>query len=195
MATMRSQPFPSDVAVSRDHASALAGMVNREYCRSQEFERQRWKAERTGAHPSIVHFERVFVTRMAKLGVPMFAFEIWRSMERQKEMYAKGVSNAKPGESPHQYGCAIDLIHGVKLWGLDEKQWQLVHHVGNELATQRGIKLRWGGDWDGDGDIYDNKLFDPPHWEVANWREVKAVMDDNPQFTAVQQALDRMKGK
>ncbi len=55
-------------------------------------------------------------------------------------------------------------------WGADH--WKdLVHFY--ELATvikfvaaQKGIPIRWGGDWDGDGDYKDNKFEDLVHYEL-----------------------------
>lgn len=105
---------------------------------------------------------------MAKLGVPMFASEVYRTPERQLELYTAGHSKAKDGQSAHQTGCAIDLIHTVKGWGLAANQWALIGHVGKELATQRGFKLTWGGDWN---------FYDPAHWEVTGW---KAQADQYP---------------
>ena len=34
------------------------------------------------------------------------------------------------------------------------------------IAVSLGIRLRWGGDWDGDGDLCDNKFDDLFHFEL-----------------------------
>jgi peptidoglycan L-alanyl-D-glutamate endopeptidase CwlK len=34
------------------------------------------------------------------------------------------------------------------------------------IARGMGIKLRWGGDWDMDFDVQDNKFDDFPHFEI-----------------------------
>jgi peptidoglycan LD-endopeptidase CwlK len=31
-----------------------------------------------------------------------------------------------------------------------------------------GIEIRWGGDWDGDGDLSDHKFNDLPHFELID---------------------------
>ncbi len=33
------------------------------------------------------------------------------------------------------------------------------------MATSMGVKLRWGGDWDGDRDLWDQTFFDLVHFE------------------------------
>lgn len=40
------------------------------------------------------------------------------------------------------------------------------------MATARGVKLRWGGDWDSDTEVDDNVFDDLPHFELAEktWR-------------------------
>jgi len=35
------------------------------------------------------------------------------------------------------------------------------------VASQMGIKIRWGGDWDSDGSVCDNKFNDLVHFELA----------------------------
>ena len=34
------------------------------------------------------------------------------------------------------------------------------------VASQMGIKIRWGGDWDRDTDLSDNRFNDLPHFEL-----------------------------
>lgn len=154
--------FSDDAPPLTDLGAALRGMVNRPFLASNRFYEQQKRANREGAHPDIIEFERVMIKRMAKHGVPMFANELIRSDERQALLHGQGHSKAGPGQSPHQDGMAVDIVHGVQGWNLNTDQWRLVGHVGKELAVQKGIKLVWGGDW---------KFYDPAHWELANWRE------------------------
>lgn len=35
-------------------------------------------------------------------------------------------------------------------------------------AAAKGIKLRWGGDWDGDTEVDDNEFDDLPHFELVD---------------------------
>jgi hypothetical protein len=145
-------------------------MADRPFLASQKWQQQQWRADRLGAHPDLLEFERVFIKRMAKLGVPMFASEIVRTPERQDDLYALGTTKAKAGESAHQFGCAVDIVHSVRGWDLSGKEWQLIGHVGREVATQRGFKLQWGGDDPGVDDAFD---WDPAHWEILKWRKEK----------------------
>lgn len=80
------------------------------------------------------------------------------------ERARQGHSKAKAGQSAHNYGLAIDLIHGIFGWDIPRESWELIGHIGKEVATQNGLKLVWGGDW--------KTLWDPAHWEVAGWREI-----------------------
>jgi len=36
------------------------------------------------------------------------------------------------------------------------------------VASQKGIKIRWGGDWDSDNDLHDQNFIDLPHFELAS---------------------------
>lgn len=159
--------FPGDSPVPKTFGEALAGLVNREFLASKRWQEQQWRAQRHGAHPDILEFERVFIKRMGKLGVPMFAPEVYRTPERQEDLYALGNSKAKGGQSPHQWGCAVDIVHSVKGWDMHPKAWALVGHVGKELIAQKGLAIEsfaWGGDWG---------FYDPAHWQLKDWKNLK----------------------
>lgn len=137
------------------------------FMQSRKYTEQQWRAKREGAHPDLLEFERLLVKRLAKLGVPVFASEVWRDKSRQAELYVKGFTKAPPGKSPHQHGMAVDIVHSTKGWELTPRQWQLIGHLGKELAASKGIKITWGGDF--------KSLYDPAHWELANWKELANV--------------------
>lgn len=158
--------------------NALRGMADVSFLLSRSYQEQQWRADRRGAHPNILIWEKLFVRRMAqKHNVPVFAHNMLRNLAWQQALFDKGVSKARPGSSPHQYGCAVDVVHGTKAWALTDEQWRLMGHIGHELAAQLGVKLVWGGN-DGPGDKF---AWDPAHWQLANWRDVKAYMDDAEQ--------------
>lgn len=166
--------FPPDRVEFNTYSQALVGLVDRRFIANQRYQEQQFRAARLGANPGILQFERRFVKRMRDLGVPFFAHCVVRSREEQALRKAEGVSKAGPGQSPHQYGCAVDLVHGTKAWGLTDKQWQAVGHIGRETAKSCGLKLVWGGDDPGEADKFS---WDPAHWELDGW---KGIREDYP---------------
>lgn len=146
-------------------------MIDRSFLASERYKGQQTRAIRAGAHPDLLEFERVLVKRMAKLGIPMFAHCVMRDGEEQNLLFVTGRSKARAGQSPHQYGLAVDVVHGVKAWDLTRKQWDIVGHVGKEVAAQLGVKVEWGGDW---------KFYDPAHWELADWRDIGTSWRSSP---------------
>jgi len=47
----------------------------------------------------------------------------------------------------------------------------MFHYMGGMLrgiGHSMGLKIRWGGDWDSDGDINDNKFDDLVHVEIRD---------------------------
>ncbi len=100
-----------------------------------------------------------------------------RTVERQQELY-----NADPPKThidgvtrkgKHNYSpsLAIDVlpypaeINGVSVWK-DRTRFCVLAGLFYAAAAELGIKIRWGGDWDGDGNNADSKLDDLPHFEV-----------------------------
>ncbi|MFU0507250.1 M15 family metallopeptidase [Pseudaminobacter sp. NGMCC 1.201702] len=154
-----------------DHAYVheVSGMVDRAFIYSERWSVQQGRADRTGAQPEILEFERKLIKRCFKLGIPLFAHCVVRGSLEQNRLFKAGRSKARAGESPHNYGAAVDLIHGTKAWALSPKQWAVLGHLGKEVAAQAGIDVIWGGDW---------KFWDPAHWELANWRSIRAAYAD-----------------
>lgn len=115
--------------------------------------------------PKLAEFARRLMKGMASIGHPMFVSEGFRSMERQAELYAQGrtkpgkvVTNAKPGESLHNTGRAVDIVFDSNNPWADSHPWELAGKVGESIAMAMGVKVSWGGRWAG--------LKDLPHWEL-----------------------------
>lgn len=98
----------------------------------------------------------------------------FRDEESQNRAYHVGLSNLKWPESKHNrmiegapYSDAVDLAfapidwHNINLW----------HYFAGFIigvGYAMGEPLRWGGDWDGDNDLKDQKLNDYGHFELIN---------------------------
>lgn len=87
-----------------------------------------------------------------------------RDDEYQAQLYAQGrtipgniVTNAKPGDSVHQFGMAMDFAikhDGQITW--EKEFFQVCGHV----AIEEG--LTWGGDWNANG------VMDKADWDLAH---------------------------
>ena len=111
---------------------------------------------------------------MRKLGIPLFTHTCIRGSLEQNRLFKEGRSKARAGESPHNFGAAVDIIHGTKGWNLTRKQWAILGHIGKEIAATSGISVVWGGD-DGPGDRFN---WDPAHWELTEWRKIRSQYAD-----------------
>lgn len=121
------------------------------------------KQKRDGTHPQIVEFYVRLQKELKRRGYPFYAFEFIRSDDRQRTLKARGVSRAGPGQSPHNHGCAVDVIHLARLWDLTTTEWAIIGQIGKEVARKAKIPIVWGGDW---------KFYDPAHWELEHWRDL-----------------------
>ena len=95
-----------------------------------------------------------------------------RSKEKQDRMFAEGKSKFKYPGSKHNVlaangkSIAVDVTPYPVDWKDRERQTLFAGFVIG-VAKGMGIKLRWGGDWDMDFQVNDNKFDDFPHFELC----------------------------
>ncbi len=88
-----------------------------------------------------------------------------RTIEEQSELYKSGKSRTM--NSKHLTGNAVDLAPYPIDWG-DTKRFHYFAGIVIGMAHEMGIKIRWGGDWDSDGDSNDQKFNDLVHFELVD---------------------------
>jgi peptidoglycan L-alanyl-D-glutamate endopeptidase CwlK len=89
-----------------------------------------------------------------------------RSDEDQLKAFNAGKSKIKSGgKHNHSPSLAVDVVPNPLNWKDKEKFYHFIGFV-KATAIQLGIKIRCGGDWDGDNDLKDQTFFDLPHFEL-----------------------------
>jgi D-alanyl-D-alanine carboxypeptidase. len=131
----------------------------------------RSEANLVGVHPDLV---RVVRRAIEITDIDFMVGEGVRTLERQKQLYAQGKSktlNSRHIPGKDGYGKAVDLWvlkNGQVTW--ETKYYvQLAKHV-LKAAKELGVDIRWGGDWNQNGDWRDEKFFDGPHFELSTRR-------------------------
>ena len=61
---------------------------------------------------------------------------------------------------------AVDVVPYPVDWQDRERMTYFAGFVMGIARVKFGISLRWGGDWDLDTDLKDNKFDDLPHFEI-----------------------------
>lgn len=94
---------------------------------------------------------REFIDLCHTNGIDILVTSTYRDNESQNALYAQGrtvpgkkVTNAKAGESWHNYRCAIDVVplrNGKPVWDGGDPIWQKVGQYGRQAG------LEWAGDW------------------------------------------------
>jgi peptidoglycan LD-endopeptidase CwlK len=110
-------------------------------------------------NPVVNEKKDILVKKAGDIGIRVVITEDFRSVEEQDRLYEQGrtsegsiVTNAKGGQSYHNYGLAIDFalmdINGVVIWdmkydgnGNGKSDWSEVVEIAKSLGFQ------WGGDW------------------------------------------------
>ena len=90
-----------------------------------------------------------------------------RDKDRQNKLYEEGKTKVKYPNGRHnrQPSSAVDVTPYPVDWEDRERQTLFAGFVIG-VASQMGINLRWGGDWDQDFQVVDNRFDDFPHFEL-----------------------------
>jgi len=85
------------------------------------------------------------------VGIDLLVTSTYRDNASQEALYAQGrtkpgkiVTNARAGQSFHNYRCAFDVVplrHGKPVWDSKDPVWQIIGQIGKKCG------LEWAGDW------------------------------------------------
>jgi len=110
--------------------------------------------------PLVKRQAKAIIDDMLMLGHEVRIVEGYRSKARQEALYAQGrttpgriVTNAKPGESLHNYGVAVDFVFRREGYDASKELWETLGTIGE----RNGFK--WGGRWE--------DFVDRPHFEMT----------------------------
>lgn len=98
-----------------------------------------------------------------------------RGRAEQEKAFKGGFSKARFGQSAHNFKPAIAL--DVVPYPIDFNNvagFKAIAKTFTAKAKELNIPLRWGGDWDMDGDWKDERFLDWGHFELHPWREWSA---------------------
>lgn len=92
-----------------------------------------------------------------------------RGKAEQEEMVRTGRSKVHWPDGKHNTvpSLAADVAPYPIDWE-DRERFTLFAGFVKGLAVSMGIKIRWGGDWDGDTEVLDNGFDDLPHFELMD---------------------------
>lgn len=96
----------------------------------------------------------------------------FRDQEEQDEAYETGRSKVRWPNGKHNRlpSKAVDF----QPWPVPERReklWASLAYIAGhaiQIGRRRGLVVRWGGDWDGDGDLTDQNFDDLYHLEIKD---------------------------
>ena len=90
-----------------------------------------------------------------------------RDEEGQNKAYDAGYSKVRFPDGKHNSSPsrAVDVTPWPVRWNERERQ-TLFAGFCLGMAARMGVRIRWGGDWDEDYEVNDNKFDDFPHFEL-----------------------------
>ena len=96
-----------------------------------------------------------------------------RGEAAQMLAYHSGRSKVTFGNSAHNYvpSIAVDVVPLPLNWSHPAPFIDLARKWVLPTAKKMGIPIRWGGDWNMNGETKDEHFIDLPHYELHPWRE------------------------
>lgn len=101
--------------------------------------------------PPVRRRVEAFLAAAKAAGIDLLVTSTYRDNASQNALYAQGrtapgriVTNAKAGQSWHNYRCAVDVVplrNGKPVWDAKDPIWQQVGALGKQAG------LEWAGDW------------------------------------------------
>lgn len=120
-------------------------------------------------HPAFRPKAEEFIKAANVVGLDVLVYCTVRTMQEQEVLYEQGrikpgkvITNARPGESAHNWGFAFDgapLVGGKIDWDPENPVWQQY----GKLAVNLG--LEWAGNW-----VHFKEY---PHIQLPNWEQYK----------------------
>jgi LysM repeat protein len=116
-------------------------------------------------HPRLAQLGLRMIDLCAQAGVAVLITQGLRTWQEQDDLYAQGrskpgkiVTNAKGGQSWHNFGLAFDI---VVLDSVGKAEWDTAHPGWKQAAAiGKSLGLEWGGDW--------KSFKDLPHFQLVN---------------------------
>lgn len=103
----------------------------------------------------------------------------YRSIAEQDKLYAQGrttpgdiVTNAKGGESFHNWGVAFDIVDRKKGYNISDKEWKWMANLWKALTSKKGV---WGGSW--------ISFVDKPHFQNTLGYKLKDFQQGKVDYT------------
>jgi len=126
-------------------------------------------------HPWVKAKAEALLQRAAAQDIRLLVTQTRRTPAEQDTLYAQGrtapgkiVTNAKGGETPHNFGLAFDAIpvdeRGNPIWDTPPTVWRILYRIAEEVGLD-ALGDRWG----------EYVSWDPGHFQEPGWRVVKAL--------------------
>jgi len=95
----------------------------------------------------------------------------YRDLSAQLALFLEKKSKVRMGKHNVKPSLAADVIPypltDANDWSKDRDRMIYFAGIVKGLAYKHGVKIRWGGDWDGDNDLSDQTFYDLAHFEIV----------------------------
>lgn len=126
-------------------------------------------------NPQLANRIRLMASELRSQGITIMAVSGLRTFAEQNALYAQGrttpgsiVTNARGGQSLHNYGLAVDVVpvgaNGQPDWNVGSDVWQRIGAAGKNQG------IEWGGDW--------TSFVDRPHFQMTAGKSVSTLLGE-----------------
>lgn len=127
------------------------------------------KASLDRLHTCDIHLQELMATALKLSPMDITILQGYRSLEEQRELFREGKTKINGVEQLSNHNHTPSLAVDIAPWPIDWHDMERFRFLGGIIlgvAGCRGLRVRWGGDWDGDGSFRDQTFNDLPHFEL-----------------------------
>lgn len=138
-----------------------------------------------GFQPLVERLAKEFIRHAKTIGLDLRITSDYRSFIEQDNLYQQGrmtgnskpiVTNAKGGESFHNYGVAFDIVDRKKGYDISDDDWQTLRFIWRYITKQEtGYFGEWGGDF--------KSINDRPHFQLTLGYKLKDFQNNKVDYS------------
>lgn len=135
-------PVPDGAPDPATYREAVRWLAHRLYLKSSRYQSQLWRSDAKHLSPVLAEFVQEYANYAARLGIPLHCDIATSYAERMEYVLGR----IRSPEFPSVFdGTCCSVVHSVRGRDLPDVAWDVLRHLGQEVAAKLCSGVQWGG--------------------------------------------------